>query len=116
MFSAGGKTYAALNLSPLRRLLAFGLGVLADSAWASLFATSSADEQIPPVLIQRDNELHRLYEAVTMTGDADILGTIQKRLLCMGDDGLLDALEVERDNGMWCIRADGTEYRFKDHV
>ena len=42
-------------------LLAFGLGVLADSAWASLFATSAADEQIPPVLIQRDNELHRPY-------------------------------------------------------
>ena len=35
-------------------LLAFGLGVLADSAWASLF-TSSADEQIPPILIQRVN-------------------------------------------------------------
>ena len=40
-------------------------------------------------------------ETAAITGDADILGTIQKRLPFMGDDALLDALGVERENEIW---------------
>ena len=90
-------------------VLGFGFGLLTQAVVANL--NLSSDEDIAPVLAQRENELHKLYEASGMTGDRDIQSAWLKELECMSEDGLLDALPVDRDNGMWCVRRDGTEYR-----
>jgi len=90
-------------------VLAFGFGLLTQAVVANLNLTP--DEDISPVLAERENELHKLYEAAGMTGDMDLQSAWQKELECLGEDGLLDALPVDRDGEMWCVRRDGTEYR-----
>lgn len=87
-------------------LLAFLTGFVVNTVRVRYFAGSP--KGIVSSFSSRDDEWHRFYEAAQVSRDDAIMRRVSERLFCANRAGVPDAEPRDRQDGLWCQKADGT--------